>query len=223
MPRLAIALLPGLLVSPLASGGAAPSCAPPPRFAPAPVPTVDVHAYAQLTYTVTDTVHLPLAAFQRWFDAAPLETLLPGTHDIPAVTGTRQLGGLAFPAVGAARYVCLADGSAAVEQIIDVQPERRFEYVVWNYTLAAARALKYGHGLFEFASLGDATEVRWTYSFELDGRRMPGRLGAVGRWLFRRSFLVPKFQPFMHAGMRAIRSGAERAHASANADPRRKP
>ena len=109
---------------------------------------------------MTGAVPLPPAAFRAWFFSVPLETLLPGTRDLPAVTGTAPVGEALLPTPGATRQVCLADGNHA--------------------------------------------------SFQLKDDEFPGRLGGLGRWLFRVSLLETRFAEFMDTGLAAIQAGAQR-------------
>jgi hypothetical protein len=177
-----------------------------------PAPALEPEVHDKLSHTELVNINVPLREFREWFLKAPLETLLPGTQKVPSVVGTSGIGSPTFPAPGATRFVCLADGSGAVERVVSSEPGK-FSYVVWGYTLPAAEALLYGHGQFEFSETGQATAVRWTYSFRLKGDRFPGFLGPIGRTLFRWSFLDSVYADFMRSGMHAIKEGAERAAA----------
>ena len=61
---------------------------------------------------------------------------------------------------------------------------------MWAYTSAAARPIAYAVGQFRYldTSSGD-TRLAWTYGFQLKPNALLGRLGPLGRFLFRRAFL----------------------------------
>jgi hypothetical protein len=161
-------------------------------------------ALGRLSRTERFTVPLARAAFAAWFETAPLEALLPGAAGIAAVTGTRQVGPLPFPAPGSRRLVCLADGSTAMEEVLEHVPGERLRYIVWDYTTPAAAPIAYGVGEFRFSDAGAGTAVVWTYAFRLKENRFPGGLGAFGRGLFRLAFLDTRYASFMRAGVDAI-------------------
>lgn len=177
---------------------------------PAPLPNADM--LARLNRTEEAVVPVPREAFLRWFLAVPLERLLPGTAEIPAVTGTRPLSDTPFPEPGARRLVCLADGSTAVEQVLEHVPGERFRYIVWAYTTPAAAPIAYGVGEFHFRDAPGGTAIHWRYAFAIRQDRFPGALGALGRGLFRLAFLEGPYARFMQSGMAAIRAEAMAAH-----------
>jgi hypothetical protein len=91
----------------------------------------------------------------------------------------------------------------------DVQlhtPGSYFSYKVWGYTLSAARPIQYGKGEFWYLSAdhGQATTLRWRYSFKLRRDRFPGLLGPFGRFLFTKVFLDRSYAAFMKSAMNAI-------------------
>lgn len=177
-----------------------------PAEAPAPVP--DAGALAQLARTIEAVVPVERSRFGRWFVGAALEDLLPGAAGIPGVTGTQPLSATPFPEPGARRLVRLADGSTAIEEVLAHEPGRSLRYIVWGYTTPAAAPIAHGVGEFRFSDAGAGTAVRWTYAFALKPDRLPGRLGALGRLLFRIGFLDTRYARFMAAGLRAITAQA---------------
>jgi hypothetical protein len=181
----------------------------------------DPAALALLSRTERFTVPVARGPFTAWFETAPLEALLPGAAGIAAVTGARPVGVLPFPVPGSRRLVCLADGSTAMEQVLEHEPGRRLRYIVWDYTTPAAAPIAYGVGEFRFADAGDdGTAVEWTYAFRLKEDRFPGSLGALGRGLFRLAFLDTRYASFMRAGIAAITREAAAAHPPRQADAR---
>lgn len=169
-------------------------------------------AASLVTRRETFAVPLPRAAFTAWFDAAPLERLLPGGGGLLGVTGTQPMGALPFPQPGSRRLVCLADGSTALEQVLEHEAGRRLRYIVWGYTTPAAAPIAYGLGEFRFTdAAGGGTAVEWSYAFHLREDRFPGMLGAAGRGLFRLAFLDMRYAAFMRAGVAAITREAVRA------------
>lgn len=152
------------------------------------------------------TIALPPQEVHARLDGVPLESLLPGTSRIPAVTGTAALNDVPFPHPGARRRVMLADGSTVTEEVIANTPDGYFSYKVWGYTLRAARPIQYGKGEFWYqpADHGQATIVRWRYSFKLRRGRFPGILGPLGRYLFTKAFLDRPYAAFMKSAMNAM-------------------
>jgi hypothetical protein len=67
-------------------------------------------------------------------------------------------------------------------------------------------ALEYGKGEFWYqpAEHGQATTLRWRYSFKLRSDRFPGALGPFGRFLFTKAFLDRSYATFMKSAMNAI-------------------
>lgn len=151
-------------------------------------------------------IPLPPEEVYARLNGAPLEGVLRGTDRIPAVIGTTPLNDIAFPNKGARRRVTLADGSTAVEEVIENKSDEYFSYKVWGYTLAAARPIEYGKGEFWYlpADSGQTT-LRWRYSFKLRGNRFPGMLGPFGRLLFTKAFLNRTYAPFMRSSLEAIK------------------
>ncbi len=115
--------------------------------------------------TVEEVFEVPLSTVDAWFVDEPLEDVLRGTGEIPAVLGTVPLSaGWGTP--GDRRRVELADDSTALEQVLANEMPGRFHYVVWNYTSDAARYVDYGVGEFRFVAEGERTRVEWTYAFK---------------------------------------------------------
>jgi hypothetical protein len=156
------------------------------------------------------TIPLPPPEVNARLDGVPLESLVQGTGRIPAVVGTEALNDVPFPSPGARRRVMLADGNTAVEEVIENRPDGYFSYKVWAYTLRAARPIEYGKGEFWYlpADHGQATIVRWRYSFKLRGDRFPGVLGPLGRFLFTKLFLDRVYAEFMKSSINAIEQHA---------------
>lgn len=174
-------------------------------------PTPDNQLHDALSVDKTVQLKVTPADFDQWFARTPLENFLPGTANVPAVSGTHVLGTLQFPAEGARRIVCLADGSIVVEEVLKYEPQRYFAYVVWGYTLESAAPIRYGFGQFFMAPDGAGTTLRWRYSFALKPDTFPGNFGAAGKMLFRWSFLNRRFEGFMDSGLSAMQ------HLSGNA------
>jgi hypothetical protein len=150
-------------------------------------------------------IPLPPEEVYARLNGAPLEGLVPGTDRIPAVVGTTALNDVPFPHPGARRRVMLADGNTALEEVIENTPAY-FSYKVWGYTISAARPIRYAKGEFWYlpAGNGQATTVRWRYSFKLRSDRFPGALGAFGRFLFTKAFLDRAYATFMKSAMGAM-------------------
>jgi hypothetical protein len=148
----------------------------------------------------------------------PLQEGIRPTRDMPGVSGTFRLTEERFGSVGSRRLVCLTDGSIVVEEVLHSEvhdDRRRFRYVVWNYTSATFSAVDYAVGEFVHTQTApDKTHINWTYRFALKTDRMPGRLGAFGKFLFRKSFLQREFAEWMRSMLERGRSNAEAMPAS---------
>lgn len=169
----------------------------------------------EVTYEVARPVDVYVADFI--LGGTNLENFLHGTESVPGVDHNEVLSGGDFPTVGSRRLVCLKGGGSAVEEVLLHEP-RRLRYLVTDYTLPAARPIAYAIGEFVFDSLSAArTRVTWRYSFKLRTNTFPGRLGPLGRYLFRRSFVDRDYARFMDAAVdvmakwRVRTSGARRA------------
>jgi hypothetical protein len=138
------------------------------------------------------------------FIASPLEDLLPGTADLPAVDHTESLNDRPFGQVGSARQVWLADGNHAFEEIVESRPAEYLKYQVWGWSHPLAKPLEYATGEFWFTAHEQTTAVRWQYSFMLSPRSQLGRLGGLGRWLFRKAFIQRQWAAYMQAGAGAM-------------------
>ena len=114
---------------------------------------------------------------------------------------------------GARRLVCLSDGSTLTEQLLanEIFSDRAvFRYIVWNYSTAAARPIRYAVGEFIRTSASDGgTDVRWTYAFKMNRNRFPGLLGFIGDALFRSSFLDTRYAKMMRETLAADKARAE--------------
>ena len=76
----------------------------------------------------------------------PLQEIIRPTNALPGVSGTFNLTQESFGVVGSRRYVCLTDGSTVVEEVLHSDAHgdnRRFRYVVWNYTNQKFRDVDY--------------------------------------------------------------------------------
>ena len=188
------------------------SCVLPADFKPPADVFVTAERHKNLSYEVERIIPIPVSRFQTWINSVSLDSLLRGTKDIPRVAGTVEFGGISFPSIGARRYVCLADGSSAVEQVVAYQENSYFAYKVGAYTLPQAQGIEYGYGEFFMEPEGDATRLKWRYSFSLKKDRFPGNWGALGRLLFRKTFLDTKYAAFMNGAVDTIKSEAESAN-----------
>jgi hypothetical protein len=91
---------------------------------------------------------------------------------------------------------------------------------VWNYTSEKAHPIVYGVGHFVRTDLGDGrTQVRWTYSFQLNRSRFPGFLGSLGDWLFRKNFLDRQYADMMRGTLAASKSRVESETSVGSASP----
>jgi len=186
-------------------------CAPPPGFVNPPRP--DIAPLEQLlSHTEEMQVAVPLATVLAASNR-PLKDGLKPTKDMPGVSGTFRLTDGPFGSVGSRRLVCLTDGGTAVEEVVHFelgQENRRFRYVVWNYTSPKFRGVSYGVGEFVHTQTApNQTHVAWTYRFALDQDKSPGRYGRFGKFLFRTFFLEQEFAGMMHGAMQRGKAHVE--------------
>jgi len=145
----------------------------------------------------------PIKEVYRWVVFEPLEKQLLGTKKLSGVTSTKTINNIELGKIGHRRLVCLADGNTAVEEHTYLEKhdnkgsKRYFSYKVWDYTLKVAQNIEYATGEWWFSSVGNKTHIKWRYSFKLNNKKMLGRLGFLGRVLFRRFFIKSIYNDFM--------------------------
>lgn len=118
--------------------------------------------------TVSAHLDVPCGFIRRWFEPMSLVDALPGTRELPGVERVELLTER-WGAPGARRRVVLRDETTALEQVVENELPDRFRYVVWNYTSAAAKYVRYGVGEFRFQAEEGGTRVTWTYGFQPRG------------------------------------------------------
>jgi hypothetical protein len=186
----------------------------PPGFVDTPAPAV-AGPERLVSHVEAAVIDRPFAEVLRAVDATPLPVRHPPAAGLPGVTATRALTPEGFGPVGGRHLVFLSDGTTVVEQVLvndRSQDAWRFRYVVWGYTTAAAKPLRYGVGDFLYAPEGpDRTRVTWTYGFELKPDAFPGVLGVrLGGFLLNLAFLNGPYAAWMRAGLSAIKAAAEK-------------
>lgn len=177
------------------------ACVPPPGFVDTPPP--EIAPIGELvSHTEEITIDYPLAVVRESGSRGRLEETIDRTSGLPGVTGTHRLTTeVRFPQPGARRLVCLTDGSIVSEQVLDHEENpdgSRYRYIVWNYTSPKFPPISYAIGEIVRSAVGNTrTQVRWTYSFQLNRQKHPGSLGAEGDRVFRETFLDPVFSQWM--------------------------
>ncbi len=187
-------------------------CTAPPNFTDTPHPKI-APLEDLVSHTEEITIDSPLTVVLTAVDK-PLSETIKSSTSLPGVTGSHMLTEGAFGTPGSRRLNCLSDGSILVEQVL-LQDRwhdgTRFRYVVWNYTSAKARPIVYGVGEFTYSAIDEShTQVRWTYSFELNRHRFPGMLGSLGNYLFRISFLDRSYAAMMRSVLVSTKTDSER-------------
>ena len=183
------------------------ACVPPTGFSDTPPPAI---LSEQTFVTHSETIEVSRALdLVRAAAGRPLEDQIHKSDELPGIAGTFPLTPGDFGATGSRRLDCLTDGSSLVEQVLFSDP-KRFRYIVWNYTSEKAGAVSYGIGEFVYEELSEKeTRIRWSYSFALDESHFPGRLGALGRFLFRKFFLEGDYAEMMRGVLASIKAAAE--------------
>ena len=188
----------------LAGSAAAQSCVPPKGFVDIPHPSIE-GADPLVSHTEEITVSHTLAAVMDANAKTNLKDAIHKAGSLPGVSGTYSLGQIPFGTPGAHRLVCLSDGSTLEEQVLEnshTASTFRFRYIVWHYTSDQAKPIEYGIGEFDDSEMSPGrTRIVWTYSFKLKNNEFPGYLGALGRYLFRVSFLDRQYAAMMRASL----------------------
>jgi len=181
------------------------------KFNPTTIKKVELKPDAKLvSREVEIVVNRNAKEYFQEFLHAPLKTFIPKTSAFAAVEQTKPLTKNTFPKVGSQRLVCFTDGETVVEQVIELKPGY-FKYLVTNYSMNNAKPIEYGIGEFRFSPLTKSTAlVHWKYSFKLKNNEFPGKLGCLGRQLFKWSFLNGDYAEFMNASINAVKAYGER-------------
>lgn len=142
-------------------------------------------------------VDRPIAEVYKYVVYTPLEEQLHGTKKIPGVRSTRAINNKNFGTPGYRRVICLEDDNTVVEEFIENVTEKYFYYKVWNYTLKDAQVIDYATGEFWFTPIENKTHIKWRYSFKLDDTKFLGKIGCIGRWIFKTVFIKAQYNEFM--------------------------
>jgi hypothetical protein len=182
------------------------ACEPPPGFVNPPRPDV-APLEGLLSHTEEVTIARPLAVVIEAGNR-PLQEGIRPTKNRPGVSGTFRLTKEAYGSVGSRRFICLTDGSTAIEEVLHSEAHsdnRRFRYVVWNYTSESFRAVDYAVGEFvHMQTAPDRTHVNWTYRFALKSG-----LSTEEQARFRETILERDFAEWMRSLLDRGRSRAE--------------
>lgn len=142
----------------------------------------------------------PLVSVTKWFgdhSGPAFSSLLAGTDTVPGVLLTEPLAGT-WNKPGDRRRIVFADKSSALEEITNRKPDL-LQYQIWNMTSNLGRYISYAISGLEFTGTGQATHVRWTYSF---------RPKAWPDGYLIRSYVQNDFRQFMESGLAAMRTKA---------------
>ena len=191
---------------------AAQTCTPPPGFVDTPHP-----GFVATDWLASHTEHIvvnaPLSDVVHAGGKTKIKDAIKHPDSLPGVAGEAPLNDIPFGTAGARRLVCLSDGTALEEQVLERYESPtlyRFRYVVWNYSTPRAKPILYGIGDFLDTPVDAShTQALWTYSFALKPNVFPGYLGAAGRWLFRVGFLDRDYAQLMRATLRGSKNDAE--------------
>ena len=149
---------------------------------------------------VETEIQAPVASVTTWFadrGAAAFGSFLTGTDSVPGVASTESLSG-AWSKPGDRRRVVFSDNNTALEEITDRKPQL-LQYQVWNLTNRTGRYIQYAVSELEFMGNGQATRVRWTYSFR-------PKIWPDGYLI--RPYVQNDFRRFMEVGLQAMRDKA---------------
>ncbi|WP_157783738.1 SRPBCC family protein [Bradyrhizobium liaoningense] len=149
--------------------------------------------------SVETEIQAPLASVTTWFAdrGAAFGSFLTGTDSVPGVVSTESLSG-AWSKPGDRRRVVFSDNNTALEEITDRKPQL-LQYQIWNLTNRTGRYIRYAVSELEFMGNGQATRVRWTYSFR-------PKIWPDGYLI--RPYVQNDFRKFMEVGLQAMRDKA---------------
>lgn len=162
-------------------------------------PTVEPEA-SFIAHTVEADIAVPPSRLLPWLVNVPLERILLGTEKLAGIERTDALSP-SWGSPGARRRVVLRDGNTSLEELLVVEEDRRFQYVVWNFTNEARRAVQYAVGEFRFTPTATGTHLSWTYRFRGNGWPTEG---------FLETFVAEDFAGYMQVGIRNIQAESER-------------
>jgi hypothetical protein len=201
-----------ILVAAVTFGAAAQTCSPPAGFADTPHPEF-IPQDQLASHTEHTIVNRPLPDVVHATGKVKIKDAIQHPNSLPGVGGEAPLNDIPFGTPGARRLVCLTDGTALEEQVLEhfESPSiYHFRYAVWNYSTPKAKPILYGIGDFLDTPIDTThTQILWTYSFALKRNVFPGSLGAFGRWLFRIEFLDRDYAQLMRATLSGSKSDAE--------------
>ncbi len=193
-------------------GAAAQACEVPPGYiapqAPIVAPMEDLLSRAE-----TVDVRLALQPVVNAVAALPMEDQVDPNSPLPRVVGTATLTQGDYGEPGSRRLVCLDDGSTMLQTVLDVESSgdsHVMRYQLWDYTSERSRAIDYSVGQFVYTMIGDdRTQVTWTQGFALKPDEIPGALGGIGRWLFRKNFLEEEYKTLMEGTLAHMKQTIE--------------
>jgi hypothetical protein len=124
--------------------------------------------------SVATTVSVRVAAAREplfdWFIPVELPRILTGWGPVPAVVATSDQSG-PWDTPGSRRTVHLSDGSLAHERVTLCERPASFGYTVDGFSGPVRHVAVEGRGQWWFQAAGaDATDVRWTYTFQARSR-----------------------------------------------------
>jgi hypothetical protein len=184
-------------------------CGPPPGFVDIPHPAL-APAEQLVSHTEEISVNRTISDLLDAAAKTNLKDEIRKGGSLPTVSGEYMLTRTPFGTPGTRRLVCLTDGSTLEEQVLEREQSEHayhFRYIVWNYTTKQARPIEYGIGDFEYSDLGAGrTRIVWTYSFKLKENEFPGYLGALGRYLFRVTFLDRDYADMMRETLKGMKT-----------------
>lgn len=141
-----------------------PMSRPPDSAAPSPC-----ELRASVAHTEVARMSISRADYLSWAESAPLQDVLGGRSDLPAVVSTEPISGT-WNHAGARRRIVLDDGGEAIEEVLvdGLQPsgEHVFRYRVTAYTHVVRWVID--HAIGEFVTSEPepgAAEIRWTYRY----------------------------------------------------------
>ena len=192
------------------------SCVPPAGFRDGPHPNLAFQDQL-VSHTEVIIISHPFSVVSDAMNK-PLEKTINRSESLPGVSGDYMLTHGEFGSPGSRHIVCLTDGTSTVEESLqreDSPTSSDFRYIVWNYTTPKAKPIEYGVGEFSTIQLDAGhTRISWTYSFKLKTDAFPGNLGALGRWIFRVTFLDREYAAMMNDVLNGYKDDAEKRQAS---------
>jgi len=124
---------------------------------------------ASVSATVTTVVNIPRERFFDWLIPGVfgdrLNEALTDAAGLPGISTTTETTG-PWDVPGSKRLIHLTDNNTVREEVTDVDKPSFFAYRVWDFSHPIRFLAKGAGGQWWYTDEGNATHVKWTYTFD---------------------------------------------------------